>query len=94
MNLISFKQSLAESNPPENLSINLKALWQEGKGNWDKAHNIVQDSEDKNASWIHAYLHRKEGDIGNADYWYRRAGQKRPDVSLAKEWEDIATALL
>lgn len=94
MNLISFKQSLTENNPPQNISVYLKALWQQGKGNWDKAHVLVQDLEDKNASWIHAYLHRKEGDIGNADYWYRRAGKKRPDVSLEKEWEEIVTALL
>jgi len=94
MNLISFKQSLTENNSPQNISVYLKALWQEGKGNWDKAHVLVQDLEDKNASWIHAYLHRKEGDIGNADYWYRRAGKKRPDVSLEKEWEEIVTALL
>lgn len=94
MNLISFKQSLTENNPPQNSSVYLKALWQEGKGNWDKAHHLVQDLEDKNASWIHAYLHRKEGDIGNADYWYRRAGKKRPDVSLENEWEEIVTAML
>ena len=94
MNLISFKQSLAENNPPQNSSVYLKALRQEGKGNWDKAHHLVQDLEDKNASWIHAYLHRKEGDIGNADYWYRRAGKKRPDVSLENEWEEIVTAML
>jgi len=94
MNLISFKQSLTENDPPQNISVYLKALWQEEKGNWDKAHVLVQDLEDKNASWIHAYLHRKEGDIGNADYWYRRAGKKRPDVSLEKEWEEIVTALL
>jgi hypothetical protein len=94
MNLTSFKESLTANNPPHNISVYLKALWQERKGNWDKAHNIVQDLEDKNAAWIHAYLHRKEGDVGNADYWYRRAGKKRPDVSLEKEWEEIATALL
>jgi hypothetical protein len=94
MNLTSFKESLTANNPPHNISVYLKALWQARKGNWDKAHNIVQDLEDKNAAWIHAYLHRKEGDVGNADYWYRRAGKKRPDVSLEKEWEEIATALL
>jgi len=94
MNLISFKESLVENNPPQNSSVYLKALWQERKGNWDKAHHLVQDLEDKNASWIHAYLHRKEGDIGNADYWYRRAGKKRPDVSLENEWEEIVKAML
>jgi hypothetical protein len=94
MNLISFKQSLTENKPPENLSDFLKALWQDRKGHWDKAHHLVQDLEDKNAAWIHGYLHRKEGDIGNADYWYRRAGKKIPDISLEKEWEEIVTALL
>jgi Tfp pilus assembly protein PilF len=55
---------------------------------------LIQDVEDENASWIHAYLHRKEGDNGNADYWYRRAGKTRPSVSLDKEWEEIVTALI
>ena len=94
MNLISFKESLAENSPPQNLSIYLKALWHERKDNWDKAHRLVQDLEDKNASWIHAYLHRREGDTGNADYWYRRAEKKRPAISLEKEWEEIVMALL
>lgn len=94
MNQIAFKHSIGENNPPEFLSDHLKALWQEAKGNWDKAHHLVQDLEDKDASWIHTYLHRKEGDIGNADYWYRRAGRKRPDISLEKEWEEIVAALL
>lgn len=94
MNRNAFKKSITENNSPENLSVYLKALWQDAKGNWDKAHHIVQDLEDNDASWIHAYLHRKEGDTGNADYWYRRAGRKRPDISLEKEWEEIVTALL
>lgn len=94
MNLISFKESLKENNPPQNISIHLQSLWHERKDNWDKAHHLVQDLEDKNASWIHAYLHRKEGDTGNSDYWYHRAGRKRPSVSLEKEWEEIVTALL
>jgi len=60
----------------------------------EKAHNIIQDIEDNNGSWIHAYLHRKEGDIWNADYWYRRANKKRPDVSLEQEWGNIVIALI
>ena len=92
MNL--FKESLSGNNPPQNISVYLKALWYEGKGDWHKAHQIIQDINDSNASWIHAFLHRKEGDIGNADYWYRRAGKKRPTISLEKEWEEIVESLI
>lgn len=94
MNMQSFKDSLSGSAPPEKLSAWLKSLWYDAKKDWDKAHVLIQDLEDSNASWIHAYLHRKEGDSGNADYWYRRAGKTRPAVSLEKEWEEIVTALL
>ncbi len=94
MNLTTFKESLLNSEPPENASVYLKALWYDAKGDWDKSHKIIQDVEDKNASWIHAYLHRKECDIGNADYWYNKASKKRPTVSLEKEWEEIVNALL
>jgi hypothetical protein len=94
MNLSSFKESLSENEPPQNSSAYLKALWYDSKGEWNKAHEVVQDLGDENASWIHAYLHRKEGDTGNADYWYRRAGKKRPLVSLEKEWEEIVSALI
>ena len=89
MNVSSFKESLPGSEPPQNSSVYLNALWYDAKGEWDKAHKLIQDVEDKNASWIHAYLHRKEGDTGNADYWYSRAGKKRSSVSLDKEWEEI-----
>ena len=94
MNLSSFKESLLNSEPPQNTSVYLKALWYDAKGEWEKAHKLIQDVEDKNASWIHAYLHRKEGDTVNADYWYNSAGKKRPSVSLEEEWEQILTALL
>lgn len=90
----SFKDSLSQKEPPPNCDVYLKALWFAGKGDWDKAHNLIQDVEDKNAAWIHAYLHRQEGDLSNADYWYRRAGQKRPGVSLEKEWQHIVSALI
>ena len=89
-----FTDSLSRSEPPQKISDYLKALWYDAKNDWDKAHVLIQDIEDRNASWIHAYLHRKEGDTGNADYWYRRAGKSRPSVSLEKEWEEIVTALL
>lgn len=94
MNLSSFKKSLLENNPPQNISVYLKALWYDAKGNWENAHKIIQDVDDKNAAWIHAYLHRKEGDISNADYWYRRAGKKLPAITLQKEWEEIVLQML
>jgi hypothetical protein len=101
MNFSSFKESLSGNEPPQTASVYLQALWYDAKSEWDKAHKLIQDVEDlsagrqdKNASWVHAYLHRKEGDTGNADYWYSCAGKKRPSVSLEKEWEEIVTALI
>jgi hypothetical protein len=93
MTAITFKQSTSSNEPPSNLSVHLQALWYDAKDNWEKAHTLIQDAEDKNAAWIHAYLHRKEGDTWNADYWYRRAGKQRPAVDLDTEWEEIVTAL-
>lgn len=77
---------LSPSAPPEDFSTFLKSLWWDKKGKWDKAHEEIQDLASPEAAWIHAYLHRKEGDLWNADYWYRRAGKKRPDCSLEEEW--------
>lgn len=94
MNLKEFQESLSRNEPQQNLSVYLKALWFDATGDWEKAHVLIQDVSDKNAAWIHAYLHRKEGDIFNADYWYNRAGKKRPDISLEKEWEEMAEGLL
>jgi hypothetical protein len=94
MNFEEFKKSLSSPASPDNLSVYLRSLWYDTKGEWNKAHEIIQDIEDKNAAWIHAYLHRKEGDVGNADYWYRRADRKRPVISLENEWENIVKALL
>ena len=94
MSFASFTETLQEKEPPQSASNYLKALWYDAKGEWDKAHVLIQDIEDKDAAWIHAYLHRREGDAGNADYWYRRAGKSRPAVSLEKEWEDIVKAFL
>jgi len=94
MDFEQFQQSLKLSSPPSAVSGHLKALWYDAKGNWDQSHSIIQDIEDDDAAWIHAYLHRKEGDTGNADYWYRRAGKKRPSVSLELEWENIVADLI
>jgi len=94
MDITTLKQSLSADTPPLSSSVYLKALWYDAKDDWNKAHELIQDIPDKNASWIHAYLHRKEGDTWNADYWYTKAGKKRPSVSLQEEWEQIATAFL
>lgn len=90
----SFISSLADDAPSSTISIYLQALWYEGKGDWGKAHAIIQDIDNSKAAWVHAYLHRKEGDNGNARYWYSRAGKAFPAVSLQKEWEMIVEALI
>ena len=79
---------------PPGLTDSLQAMWYDGKGDWNKAHNIAQEIHSKEGSWIHAYLHRKEGDAGNAAYWYHRANQPVCKTSLAHEWEDIVKAFL
>ena len=94
MDLPVFKQSLSEKNCPSGISVYLQALWYDGKNDWKRSHELIQDIPDKNASWIHAYLHRKEGDIGNADYWYFKAGKKRPAYSLKEEWEQLVKIML
>lgn len=94
MDLSAFKDSLSTQNPPQEASVYLRALWYDAKADWDKAHELIQDVPDKNAAWIHAYLHRKEGDTWNADYWYSRAGRKKPSVPLEEEWEQIASSFL
>lgn len=94
MSYEDFISSLKLEHPPEGLHPLLLSLWYDGKGDWEKSHNIAQDIDSKDASWIHAYLHRKEGDDWNADYWYRRAGAKRPDCSLEEEWRKLILHLL
>ena len=94
MTFEQFQQSLSQTSPPSSISKHLESLWYDGKGDWEQSHNIIQDINDSNASWIHAYLHRKEGDIWNADYWYQRSGKKRPNISLMEEWEAIVKTLL
>jgi hypothetical protein len=89
-----FSTSLTSATPPEKLSPYLQALWYDGKNNWDKAHEIAQDINDKDGAWLHAYLHRKEGDTGNAGYWYRRAGKSMPAYSLEQEWKEMVKSFL
>jgi hypothetical protein len=94
MTLAEMEASLAEKAPPPGLPDLLRALWHEARGDWDRAHRIAQSVDDADGAWVHAYLHRKEGDLSNAGYWYSRAGRKRPDVPLGEEWKQIAEALL
>jgi hypothetical protein len=79
---------------PKKLSGALLALWWDGRGNWDKAHEVAQDVEGRDGAWVHAYLHRKEGDLGNAGYWYQRAGRRVATGDLRVEWEAIVGEML
>lgn len=94
MTLDEFRTTLAQRVPPHDLSPALRAMWEDAKGNWAAAHTIAQSIEDKTGAWIHAYLHRKEGDLGNAGYWYRRAGQAVAGDPLEEEWTRIVSILL
>jgi len=89
-----FLKATNEANPPKDLSPALEAMFWAKKGEWEKSHNIAQDDASKDGSWIHAYLHRWEGDQWNAEYWYRKAGQEVFTGSLEDEWDFIVTALL
>jgi len=91
--MADLKASLSDAAPAATLSPPLAALWWAAKGNWDQAHKIVMNEETREAAWVHAYLHRVEGDLGNAGYWYRQAGQPVAKDSLGAEWERIAAAL-
>ena len=93
MTLNEFKATLSENAPPDVAPL-LKALWHDARGDWNRAHEIAQDVEDASGAWVHAYLHRKEGDAGNAGYWYNRAGQPVATDPLEAEWDRVATALL
>jgi len=96
MTLDEFRQSAAgpSAAPPPGLGGAVQALWFDARGEWEKAHERAQDDRTRSGSWVHAYLHRKEGDSGNADYWYARAGRPPARGPLADEWESIATELL
>jgi hypothetical protein len=89
-----FKRGLSGAAPASGLSAPLAALWWAANGKWDEAHKIVQDESTADAAWVHAYLHRVEGDPGNAGYWYRQAGQPVSTDSHQDEWERIVAALL
>jgi len=94
MTLDDFKATLVLAAPPAGLHPAVIALWHDAKGDWDRAHEVAQEIDDETGAWVHAYLHRKEGDAGNAAYWYRRAGQPVARGPLDDEREAIAAALL
>jgi len=94
MTLEEFRDSLGGVRPPDGLSVSLLALWHDGRGHWVVAHDALQDHEDVEAAWVHAYLHRKEGDLANAGYWYRRARRPVATGPLDDEWSAIAAVLL
>ena len=94
MTLDDFERSLAADAPPPGVPPLLQALWLDRKGDWSRAHDAVSHDESRDAARIHAYLHRQEGDLGNAGYWYRRAGQSPATDALAEEWRRLAGDLL
>ena len=94
MTLDDFRQSLTSAEPPAELTLALAGLWWDAKSDWTRAHESAQQDEGRDGSWVHAYLHRKEGDQGNAAYWYRRADKPICRDSLDGEWLNIARELL
>ncbi len=89
----TFRASLTNEAPPADLSPPLEALWWAHRGDWDRAHHLVQSEPDEGSAWVHAHLHRKDGDLPNAGYWYRRASRPVAEEPLAEEWETIAATL-
>lgn len=95
MDFENFTSGLHEKEPPAYISAYLLSLWHDARGNWHKAHEIIQDIHNDKGSHIHAYLHKKEGDISNARYWYSRAGKPFPvNSSLQEEWEELVKMML
>jgi hypothetical protein len=92
--LDEFKRNTSDDHPPTDLSRPLLALWHDARGDWAAAHETAQEIKDATGSWIHAYLHRKEGDLGNARYWYDRAGTPECRTSFDAEWAEIAATLI
>ena len=94
MDVSGFKASIIEERPPEQASLALQSLWHAAKGDWETAHNVAVEDKSASGAWVHAYLHRVEGDLSNAGYWYRKAGRPEASSSLQEEWRQIAEALL
>jgi len=94
MDTEAFRATLGDPRPPAGLPPLVEALWHDARGDWERAHSIAQEINDADGCWVHGYLHRVEGDMTNAAYWYRRAGRSFPEISLPDEWTAIAGALL
>ena len=94
MTLDELRATLSDDAPPRDVPATVQALWHDARGDWDEAHRVAQDIDDAAGAWVHAYLHRKEGDLANASYWYRRAARARPTKPLDQEWVEIARELL
>lgn len=94
MDLTAFRESLKNSRVPDGLSVHLQALWLDARGDWQRAHELIDQLPDRASAALHAYLHRKEGDQWNADYWYSKAGEKRFQGTLEEEWEKLAKYFL
>jgi len=93
MNFADFKNSLAQPEPPKGLAPALAALWWAAKDDWERAHKLVMDEGGTDCAWVHAYLHRVEGDLENARYWYQQAGKPVANGALAAEWDSIVQVL-
>ena len=93
MDTVTFKSTLHDDVSPIGSTVQQEALWYDGKGDWEKAHDLVNDLDDRQSAHVHAYLHRKEGDLWNADYWYRRAKRQRYSGTLEEEWEELVNMM-
>lgn len=94
MTLNEFKDAIESNEEPADMHVLLKALWCDAQGQWERAHDLSQTDNSSDSAWMHAYLHRKEGDIGNASYWYHQAGRQAANCSLEDEWGQISTDFL
>src|SRR5215212_6105499 len=97
MTIDEFRATLSDLDPPVGLSAALRAMWEDARGNWQAAHELAQNmigSEEMTGAWSQAYLHRKQGDVGNAGYWYRRAHQPFAHEPLEEEWTRMVARLL
>lgn len=94
MDIWAFQRTLSDDLPPQGLGNLLLALWYDGKGDWTRSHEIAQALHTPEGAWVHAYLHRKEGDTWNAEYWYRQSGRQMPAQSLQAEWENLVITFL
>lgn len=89
IDLPQFKATIKSGKQASGLPLYLQASWYDGKGDWKTAHDLIDHLNDQSSAQVHAYLHRKEGDLWNADYWYKKSGTVRPDCTLEEEWEDL-----